>query len=120
MQVLGTQVIPAHGGKDGFTVEFVSENGEVVSVQMHNDAGQSLNRLNAVDKAKELMAEFAAAQTEDGDIHRQSTKPLKSARAAGDLGTMEEQLDEGLEDSFPASDPVSITHSSVAGTRAKH
>lgn len=34
MQVVGTQVIPSHGGKSGFTVEFVSDGGEVVSVQM--------------------------------------------------------------------------------------
>jgi len=27
----------------------------------------------------------------------------------------EEQLDEGLEDTFPASDPVSVTSSSISG-----
>jgi hypothetical protein len=31
----------------------------------------------------------------------------------GDL--REEELDEGLEDSFPASDPVSVTSSSIPG-----
>jgi hypothetical protein len=29
--------------------------------------------------------------------------------------TLEEQLDEGLEDSFPASDPVSVTSTSISG-----
>lgn len=30
--------------------------------------------------------------------------------------TLEEQLDEGLEDSFPASDPVSITTTAISGS----
>lgn len=29
--------------------------------------------------------------------------------------TLEEELEEGLEDSFPASDPVSVTSSSIPG-----
>jgi hypothetical protein len=32
-----------------------------------------------------------------------------------DAETLEEQLDEGLEDSFPASDPVSITTTAISG-----
>ncbi|MER8748918.1 hypothetical protein NKH57_06470 [Mesorhizobium sp. M1050] len=31
----------------------------------------------------------------------------------------EEELEEGLEDTFPASDPVSITGSSISGAPAK-
>lgn len=40
------------------------------------------------------------------------------ADAAGhpkDRDTLEEQLDEGLEDSFPASDPVSVTSTAISG-----
>lgn len=37
---------------------------------------------------------------------------------AEDKGTLEEQLQEGLEDTFPASDPVSVTSTAIAG-RAK-
>src|SRR4051812_16493546 len=47
MLVVGTQVIADRGGKDGFTVEFVGEGGEVVSVEMRNDNGRTLNRMNA-------------------------------------------------------------------------
>jgi hypothetical protein len=32
-----------------------------------------------------------------------------------DADKREEELDEGLEDSFPASDPVSVTSSSIPG-----
>jgi len=119
MQVLGTQVIPAQGGKGGFTVEFVGDGGEVVSVQMQNDAGRSLNRLNAVDRAKALMAELVATDIKEGASGTKiSARP--TARAAGDREALEEQLDEGLEESFPASDPVSVTHSAVSGDRTKH
>jgi hypothetical protein len=40
------------------------------------------------------------------------------AGAERDKGTLEEQLDEGLEDSFPASDPVSVTSTSISGGAA--
>lgn len=116
MEVVGTQVIPTNGGKAGFTVEFVSDSGEVVSVQMNNDAQQSLNRQNAIEKAKQLMGEFASAEAKEGG----TMNVRRSARDAGDTSTLEEQLDQGLEDSFPASDPVSVTGSSITGDSAKH
>jgi hypothetical protein len=111
MQLVGTQVIPAYGGKGGFTVEFVGDGGEVVSVQIKNVPGQQLNRLNAVEKAREVMSRFATAKIRDDDDGQPSV--LRSARAAGDKGTMEEQLDEGLEGTFPASDPVSVTNTAI-------
>lgn len=41
----------------------------------------------------------------------------QSAREKGHAGELEEQLNEGLEDTFPASDPVSTTVTSIpAGT----
>lgn len=41
----------------------------------------------------------------------------ESARQKGHPGDLEEQLEEGLEDTFPASDPVSTTVTSIpAGT----
>lgn len=36
-----------------------------------------------------------------------------------DAATAEEELEQGLEDSFPASDPVSITAPSTAGAPRK-
>jgi len=114
MQVVGTQIIPARGGKDGFTVEFVSDDGAVVSVQMRGEDG--LNRQNAIAKAQSLMSAMASAEAnEGGDM---SVRP--SARASGDAAELEEQLDQGLEDSFPASDPVSVTRTSVPGDPTKH
>ena len=130
MQVIGTQVIPDQGGKLGFTVEFVGEGGEVVSVQMRNDDAKTLNRMNAVDKAKAIMVQLASFDTENVSIKEpydaQNSKfdgkeadlpGQSSARAAGDAATMEEQLDQGLEDSFPASDPISVTSSGISSGR---
>lgn len=116
MQVVGTQVTPVQGGTGGFMVEFVGDGGEVVSVTIENDAGHSLNRLNAVEKAQELMRQFAAADVGDG-----GEMPVRpSARTSGDRDVMEEQLDQGLEDTFPASDPVSVTNPAASGKPAKH
>ena len=50
-----------------------------------------------------------------------SGEARQSVRASGDQDDMEEQLDQGLEDSFPASDPVSITSSAIpTGKIRKH
>jgi hypothetical protein len=46
-----------------------------------------------------------------------STSP-RNRRAAGrseDRDTLDEQLDEGLEGTFPGSDPVSVTTSLISG-----
>ncbi|HXV30030.1 MAG TPA: hypothetical protein VD840_06845 [Sinorhizobium sp.] len=116
MHVVGTQVIAEQGGRAGFTVEFVGEEGEIVSVSMRNDAARSLNRLNAYERAKAIFAELAELDTnafEDEDPASDESTWRRTARSTKDGGELEEQLDEGLEDSFPASDPVSITISTV-------
>jgi hypothetical protein len=124
MQNFDTLVHPEMGGKLGFTVEFVGNAGEVISVQLRQDAENMLNRLNAVEKARELLVEAAAMEGQGGvsEYEAQSNGSFdeqvghrRSARALGDLEAMEEQLDAGLYDSFPASDPVSITITTVTG-----
>jgi len=125
MQSFETLVHPELGGKLGFTVEFVGNSGEVISVQLRQDDEHMLNRMNAVEKARELLIEAAALE---GDHNYASVYEAqsngnfdahpghrRSARALGDIEAMEEQLEAGLYDSFPASDPVSITISTVTG-----
>ena len=50
-------------------------------------------------------------------------KPGKKRRAVVDRSKdqreLSRELDEGLEDSFPASDPVSVTSTVIAGSPAK-
>jgi hypothetical protein len=125
MQSFETLVHPEMGGKLGFTVEFVGNAGEVISVQLRQDAENMLNRLNAVEKARELLIEASALEggrdgaseyqaQSNGDLD-EPARHRRSARALGDAEAMEEQLDAGLYDSFPASDPVSITITTVTG-----
>lgn len=120
MQIVGLQVAAERGGRAGFTVEFVGADGEVVTVTCPQDAEASLNRLNAVARAKDILS---AALEADETLLVATDRPyqgtmkcdaLPNARTAHDQATMEEQLDEGLEDSFPASDPVSIASSAIA------
>jgi hypothetical protein len=133
MQIVGTQVHEEYGSTPGFTVEFQGEGGELVSVRLRE--GDDLNRLNAVEKAKAVMIQLASFEETDaggdyahkyeaesnGDFDSDESPAvvsLRSARSAGDTGTLEEQLDEGLVSSFPASDPVSVTVSSIPTGRA--
>lgn len=119
MQFVGLQIHPERGGKAGYTVEFVGADGEIVTVLCPQNAEGTLNRLNAVARAKEILA--AAIQAEEVPpgitaTRRSASVPagtLASARQAHDQQAMEEQLEEGLEDTFPASDPVSITSSTI-------
>ncbi|CAN7438919.1 hypothetical protein LJR098_004070 [Rhizobium sp. LjRoot98] len=130
MEVIGTQVHP-QSSAGLMTVEFVGEGGDVISVQMHHTESDGLNRLNAIARAKAMMLQVAAfEQPENGEAadgsgsgndtsgESPAVMSLRSARAAGDTGTLEEQLDEGLESSFPASDPVSVTTSTIPSGRA--
>lgn len=79
------------------------------------------------DEETALEQTQASSRSEQGTLDSTNGKPvspavisLQSARAAQDTGTLEEQLDEGLESSFPASDPVSATVSSIPGGRTDH
>lgn len=120
MQVVGMQVVPEQMGKTGFTVEFVCDDGSVASVLVKNDREQSVNRLNAVEKAQKLMGELANRPMNGGTVNSErlapgdSLKAQRSARYGNNHDELEEQLDQGLEDTFPASDPVSISQSTIA------
>ena len=130
MEVIGTQVHPQPSA-GLMTVEFVGEGGDVISVQMHQTETDGLNRLNAIARAKAMMLQVVAfEQPDDGEAvdgsglgsgsngESPAVISLRSARAAGDAATLEEQLDEGLESSFPASDPASVTVSTIPSGRA--
>ncbi|MBX7106818.1 MAG: hypothetical protein K1X57_22270 [Gemmataceae bacterium] len=118
MQNFETLVHPEMGGKQGFTVEFIGKSGDVISVMLRQDEDSMLNRVNAVEKARELLGEVASlegGEAEPGSEAYEQAVHRRSARSLGDAEVMEEQLDAGLYDSFPASDPVSITITTVTG-----
>jgi hypothetical protein len=121
MSIVGTQVIAEGGGKAGYTVEFVEENGNVVSVSLRSNTSE-LTRGNAIAKAKEFLGrivsqgelpdEMVEAPAHE-DARPGTQRPLESDRHNGQ--DIEKQLNEGLEDTFPASDPVSATITSIPG-----
>ncbi len=118
MQVVGIQVHEEMGGKSGYTVEFVGDGGEVISVLMRQSETGQVNRLNAIEKAKVLLLQVGGMPEGDegGMTTRESAeKWTPSARRKGDAAELEEELQEGLEDTFPASDPVSAAYSSTPG-----
>jgi hypothetical protein len=118
MSIVGTQVIAEGSGNAGYTVEFIAQGGDVISVSLRSGASD-VNRTNAVAKAKEYLAhlvnsnelpdEMIDAENQDG---RAATVASSTTPSRQD---MEDQLNEGLEDSFPASDPVSATITSIPG-----
>ncbi|MFB2602319.1 hypothetical protein ACE04B_09860 [Rhizobium phaseoli] len=131
MQLIDTRVTQSG---DFITVEFLGEGGESVSVKIDNFHGE-LDSSTALDHAKVMMVQLTAfpGRNADGSINRydalsngnfdEGSKGLvgqPSARSTHDRETLEEELNEGLEDSFPASDPVSATVSSIPANAPRH
>ena len=90
--------ITVYQTEDGFVVEFGGEGEDRIAVTLRSTP--ELTAENAVLRAKTLLA--AALEPTHGDGAR-----------GKDPALLEEELEEGLEDSFPASDPVSVTVSSI-------
>jgi hypothetical protein len=71
------------------------------------------------------MTDHIATNDKDDEVsgdHRPQDRPNERKTEQGKIGrrglskaTLEEELEIGLEDSFPASDPVSITITSIPG-----
>ncbi len=123
MNIVGQQVLSDPGGV--MTIEWVAEGGDVISVRLQSST-DDLSVDDAVTKAKALMvqvATFGEVATDRANEADPSGSPavasLRSARSARDTGMLEEQLDEGLKSSFPASDPPSATGSSITTGRAE-
>lgn len=130
MQVTETRVA-LNGGST--TVEFVSEGSEFISVTFSTPS-VALDDLEAITHAKALMVQLAAfggEQGKNGSVNRydamsngnfdegsRGLEPVPSARSSKDADVLEEELEQGLENSFPASDPVSATVTSIPSTRS--
>lgn len=128
MQIVDTQVHQDVGGVPGFTVEFVGDGGEVVSVRMKQGSSDQLNRENALEKARVLLLQVGSFdgagerldKAENDHGKDTISDAVLSARRAQDEAELEAQVDEGLLDTFPASDPVSATYSSTPGAKKSH
>lgn len=113
MKIVETQVHPEMNGTNGFTVEFVGDTGETVTVALPADENGDVNRSNAVERAQAVMLNMANQHiSDDADSIADSTaspavQSLQSERRKSTGG--DSDLEKGLEESFPASDPVSAT-----------
>ncbi|PWE57563.1 hypothetical protein DEM27_08115 [Metarhizobium album] len=123
MQVVGKQV---HDEKTAVTVEFIGNGGDLVSVQMKKSQDGGVDRHNAVNKAKAVMIQLASFEdsqdvsTGTADHDPDESPAVVSMRQEQETqasASLEEQLDEGLAGTFPASDPVATTVSTIPGGR---
>jgi len=124
MQIIGTEVIEGHGTKGGFVVEFLGDGGEKVSVHMAQSENGSLNRDNALQKAQVLLVQasrFGATAESGNDEQSEAVESLRQEQQeTADNPNSNSALQEGLEDTFPASDPVSASYTSTIAIDRKH
>lgn len=101
MRIIDSHVIRETG--ESVTVEFVAETGEVASVRFRHGRSEIQD---AVEVARGLLADFAGVTPAEG--------PAKERHEADrDTQELEDELETGLEATFPASDPVSVTGSTI-------
>ncbi|SIR03110.1 hypothetical protein SAMN05880561_107145 [Rhizobium sp. RU33A] len=124
MQIIGTEVIEGHDTKGGFVVEFLGDGGEKVSVHMAQSENGSLNRDNALQKAQVLLVQasrFGATAESGNDEQSEAVESLRQEQQeTADNPNSNSALQEGLEDTFPASDPVSASYTSTIAGDRKH
>jgi hypothetical protein len=69
------------------------------------------------ERGDDTMGLNSSSNTRDGKQTPDDKRTKDSARTSGNKADLEEQLNEGLEDTFPASDPVATSTTAIpAGT----
>lgn len=128
MQIIGTEIIESPQPQTAFIVEFLGDGGEKVSVHMAETENGGLTRDNAVHKAQVLLLQasrFGLSDQADDDetADKEPSAAVESLRQEQQERKVDERngsaLQEGLEDTYPASDPVSATYTSTIGEQ-KH
>lgn len=122
MQIISTEVTEANGSTEGFLVEFLGDGGESVSVRLAQSESGDLSRDNALAKAQVVLLQASRfGLSEDGgdDASSDKSEPSDAVESLRQEQESRERggsaLQEGLEDTYPASDPVSATYTSTAG-----
>lgn len=124
MQIVATKVHEPTAVDSAYTVEFEGDGGERVSVVMAQSASGGLTRDNALEKAQVILlqaASFGSASEGGPDVTGDLDPDVDPSAAVESLIQEREEreekgseLEKGLEDTFPASDPVSTTYTSTA------
>lgn len=101
----------------GPVVEFTTDNHMTLIVNLPLSASEAEEEpINRALSALSALAE--AADAADAERADRSRDGKSSARSAQDHQELEDQLNKGLEDSFPASDPVATVVTSTLPKRA--
>ncbi|KQV10848.1 hypothetical protein ASC97_16195 [Rhizobium sp. Root1203] len=99
--------VTVHPKDGGFVVAFGDQSGNGIAVTLYAAASPGLTSDNAITRARALLATALQSSQTDGPRGK-------------DPALLEEELEEGLEDTFPASDPVSVTGSTIAHSKPGH
>lgn len=103
MNIKVKEITPLDDGQH--RVEFNMVDGVTVTVALPAAAGGPVMQ-DPASRAEDAIKALCEAVSSGP---REEIPTANDARENQDRDTLEEQLDEGLEDSFPASDPVSIS-----------
>ncbi len=99
----------------GPIVEFTSADHMTLVVNLPLSAAEAES--DPIDRALSALSALAVAAEEERAL-RNRDKGAPSARSAQNAEELEDQLNKGLEDSFPASDPVATVVTSTLPKRA--
>ena len=127
MQLIRTEVMEGdignRGEANGMTVVFTGDGGERVTVEIAETEAGSLTRENATQKAQVILLQLASFDMAEGSTKGEASgeevsPAVKSVRQ--ERADREQHggnaLEEGIEDTFPASDPVSAVYTSTPGS----
>ncbi|MCX8279561.1 hypothetical protein OSJ77_05120 [Phyllobacterium sp. 0TCS1.6C] len=110
MKIVKVEVI--RGGLPAYvdTVEFLGEDGTRIQVKLKRADEAEPNHDELVRRAVGLIREVS-----DESLSQVTQLSRRTAGRSEDAETLEEQLQEGLEDTFPGSDPVSVASTAIPG-----
>lgn len=121
MQVIDTQIKDSISKGNGMTVVFNGDGGERVTVELAATETSDLTHETVMDKARVVLLQIAAFETgsphagsDEADPATPAVQSMQQERADRELKG-DDALEEGIEDTFPASDAVSSTYTSTPG-----
>lgn len=119
MHLCETRIVPASTPDGAPTVEFIGDKGERVTVRfaMGEDMADC-DRDVLIREATVLLNELANADMTEGLNKKSGGADARTDERTADPVELEEQLQKGLEESFPGSDPVSVVSTGIPGKPA--
>lgn len=91
---------------------------ELIEGQAEEEPDFSLLKEFAIEQLYQVIRE--AKESPDTKQRLEDIAKRRTSGRSEDSKTLEEQLQSGLEDSFPASDPPAVVSSTISGGKEKH